>query len=226
MSKLVFRIPFLLFLLLLTFFCGFIIWKSASVSPKDKSKLDKMIASQPRKQRKNQLQSNKEIGTQVRWGVLKRLWIVDGPCRRVLQIGGSRSETALYKKKSDMQLMETFFDVEGVVQQDLFYKLPDGKEISMVEAAQREEPLEPMQRFRYFEAQKAVHDPQTNSVIAYEVKFWTFQAPGHEVVENPLKLEPEAIGQASCMTVFPQANENSFYAEDFKLQIKTEQGLW
>lgn len=226
MSRAAFRVPFFLFLCILGLLCGFIVWKAATVSLKDKNKLDKIIASQPKKRRKDQLQSTKELITQVRWGVLKRLWMVDGPCRRVLQLAGSRSETSLYTKKTEMQLLETFYDVEGIVQQELFYKLPDGQELSMLEAMGREELLLPMQRFRYFEAQRAVHDPQSSTVIAYDVKFWTFQVEGHDIVENPLRLEPEAVGQASAMTVFSKENQGKFYAEDFKLQIMTEQGLW
>ncbi|MBS0655743.1 MAG: hypothetical protein JSR46_08195 [Verrucomicrobia bacterium] len=83
-----------------------------------------------------------------------------------------------------------------------------------------------MQRFRYFEAQRAVHDPNAHSVTAYDVKFWTFEAEGHDIVENPLKLNPEAIGRASSMVVFSETDQKKFYAENLTVEIMTEQGIW
>lgn len=223
-----FRTSFLIAFIVLGCFSCWVVWRLMTVSQNDRDQLDKIIASQPRKKRKDRLQASRELTKQIRWGVLKKMWIDDGPSRRIFQLAGSRSETSVYTKDSSMQLIETFYDVEGVVQQELFYKGPDGKELSVKEAKAlgKDHSLQPMQRFRYFEAQRAVHDPQAHSVTAYEVKFWTFLAEGHDIVENPLKLPPEAVGQAISMIVFSEIDQKKFYAVGLKLEIKTEEGLW
>lgn len=196
-------------LVILTLVTGLVIYRTARVTPEDEQKLERLLSSQPRKLHKDRLRTEEEVTRQTRWNVVKRIWMSDADTRRVLQIGASRSELTLYAKKADMHLVETFYHVTGVIQQELYT-----------------EEAKPMQRFRYFEADHAVYDFQTRTLLVYNVRFWGYRTEGHEVIDNPHTLSPEVMGTANSMTLFSEGGSKQFAAENLKMHILQENGLW
>ncbi len=214
MRSMAFRGPFFFWLFVVALLCAAVSYNTFQITAFDKEELHNMVASQPRKLRKTRLRSAQELTRQERWGVTKKIWISDGSDgRRLMQLSGSRSEITVAAKNKDLHFIETFYDVQGMMQQELFYVVKDGQKV-------------PMQRFRYFETDRAVYDFQTRSVACDAVRFWTFEAAGHEVIEKPLALPPQAVGHASSMTLYAGHEETQFCAQDLELQIKTEEGLW
>jgi hypothetical protein len=240
MRSFAFKTPFVIWLGVLTFCMAAVVWQATRSSESEERKYQQVVASQPRKIRKNKLKEKSELTKQTRWGVQKKIWSSDGPLRRVMKLDAMRSELGMFTHKKSCQLIETFYTVRGIIQQELFYKDQDGKEYlyddhgELVERTSEKKQnvdislLTPMQRFRYFEAEKAIYDFHMQSLIALDVQFWTFQAEGHDVCENPLSLIPFAKGTASSMTMSEKHDDENmqFYAENLKLEIKNERGLW
>jgi len=81
--------------------------------------------------------------------------------------------------------------------------------------------LIPMQRFRYFEADSAIYDYHSNALIASKVDFWTYIAPGHELVKNRDGLWPDSSGSAGTMTLSHLGTVGSlqFSAENLNMEM-------
>lgn len=240
MKNFVFRRPFFIWLGVLVFVAGILFWRSSEVSTKEEEKLQKLIDSSPKKQRKKTLKVSHELTRQMRWGVSKKIYIADGPLRRICELSGSSSELRIVSKRPHLHLQETFYDVEGLLQQEFFFKDNQGKEYTYNDAGilaprgslaqdvvidQKE--LTPMQRFRYFEAQSAIYDFHTHQLVAHNVTFWSYTANGHEVVKEPLKLTYDAHGTASIMTLYVSATDSTkkFSGRDLNVQFLTDRGI-
>jgi hypothetical protein len=198
---------------------------------KDIERFRKILATQPKKIRKTQLKGEKEITRQIRRNVAKKLWISDGTFRKMLAINGITSEISVYsdKDKRKSRVVETFYGVSGIIQEQLLYRLEDGKEIlfSEVEKLPFDTQTTPIQRFRYFEADSAVYDFRMKSLVATNIHFWTYTAEGHDLVESFVGLDCEAEGRATHMTLFSgsELQESQFFAEGLQLEIKSDKGI-
>jgi len=64
----------------------------------------------------------RELPRQIRWDVTKNIVLTDKNPRHEIELFGSRSELDIFIVKSDARLVETFYDVKGIIQQDLFIK--------------------------------------------------------------------------------------------------------
>lgn len=176
----------------------------------------------------------------MRERVSKTMHISEGPLRRLVDLNAAYSDIRVVAKKPHMQVVETFYDVQGIMQHELYYVASDGSEAVYNDdgkLAFRNKPapeapidvstLTPKQHFRYFEAKEAMYDFHTNQLLATEVKFWTFTADGHDVLYNPFVLMPEAIGEAAKMSFYlsNDNNKNNFSAEFLKVQFTPEGGI-
>lgn len=217
-----------------------VVIRATHVSDSARTRYAELVASQPRKARKDKLKNKQEVTKQTRWDVQKSVWLTEGTLRRTLEIEAKRSEMALFASKHKMHFMETFYNATGIVQQELYYKDRDGKEYVFGKEGvlkQREsgllldssvdlQQLTPMQCFRYFEAKQAVCDFDSESIVAIDVQFWTYAIEGHELCRNYHALTPIAVGKASSMTLAEKNEEREFYAENLRLQIKNGRGVW
>ena len=101
-------------------------------------------------------------------------------------------------------------------------KLP---EVNLDQVSEKTNPsltdLTPMQRFRYFEADSAIYDYHSNALIASQVDFWTYIAPGHELVRSRDGLWPESSGSAGTMTLSHLGTVGSlqFSAENLNMEM-------
>ena len=214
-------------------------WRAFISHAKAEQKWHRLVALEPRKSREAQLNKKGEISKQERQGVVKKLWIADTPLRRQVHIAGERSNIGLYKQNDGVHYIETFYVVKGLIQEELFFRSPDNKELfpshdgtwhakgdlTPVEVADIST-LHPEQRYRYFEADRATYDFRTNQLIAYNATFWTYNAEGHDPVIEPDKKQAEMIGKADTMTISNGLNPNSeFTAHNLQLEFNSEGGF-
>jgi hypothetical protein len=300
-----FRKPLFRGIATVTLFFLFVLWRAMYVSEKDQKSYDSQAREQLAKHVARKKGIEKELPRQTRWDVTKRMWLSDKNPRHEIELHGSRSEIDIFMRKSEARLIETFYDVQGITQQELFYKAADGKEYvydatgklrrrgsvdkgtkkqdtdtlaigqfamgppigsiidaeralteevmqtedlelqqetqdtstltvtELKEGAQAAAPevenvdmsqLEPMQSFRYFEAERTVYDYYTHSLIAYDVNFWTYTSKGHSLVRNFDGLWPESSGSASSMTMCHEGSLSSaqMSAENLSMQVTPE----
>lgn len=296
-----FRKPLLLWTTLVTLLFLFVFLKGMYISKKDQSSYETQAREQLAKHIARKKGIEKELPKQTRWDVTKRLWLSEKNPRHEIELHGSRSEIDVFMRKSEARLIETFYDVQGITQQELYYKAADGKEYvyddkgklrkrgsaykaakseeadtleigqfaigppiglsldaepsqadneeqkessSMVQDAQIASPakedrsvlqdqdvvdvnineLEPMQSFRYFEAERTVYDYYTHSLVAYDVNFWTYTTKGHALVRNFDGLWPASSGSASSMTMCHEGSVSSaqMSAENLSMQVTPE----
>ena len=253
-----FRKPFVVWTVVVGLFFSYVIFKSFSVSSKDQKRYDVQSQAQLTKHIARKSKVEKELPKQTRYDVTKRLSLSEKRPRHEIELHGSRSEIDIFMRKSEARLIETFYDVQGVMQQELYYKDAKGKEyvldekgelkkrgsqaqaqkkkdgeaevIQQTELAVEEvvqldvKKLEPMQSFRYFEADRAIYDYYTHSFVAYDVNFWTYTTKGHTLVKNCDDLWPESSGSASSMTMCHEGRLSTaqFSAENLSMQVTPE----
>jgi hypothetical protein len=232
-----FRLPLIFCSLGVLVISATAIWHSTCIAPEEQAEYNRDTYEALKKHVARKSGTIKKVTKQIRWNVNKRLWLSEKPPRLSVELQGSRSEVNITMKKSETRFIETFFDAQGIMQQELFYKLPDGKEVVFGENGELKrrgetvpatdidkDLLQPMQRFRYFEAEHAIYDYQTHTLIAYDVNFWTYVAEGHEIVKDREKLWPESSGNASSMTVCHGGSVGAlqFAAENLNMQVTPE----
>lgn len=235
-----FKKPVFCCLSLLVLFGVIVLLQATGVSSNARMRYEEIIASQPKKARKDRLKQKHELTKQIRWDVQKTMWISEGPFRRMLDLYAKRSEVTMFAKHNSLHFVETFYNASGIVQQELFYKDSNANEYVVAKDGTLKvrgkteslpvlfdiSQLIPMQCFRYFEAEKAIYDFDAESLLAMDTKFWTYIIEGHDLCKNTKGLVPAAIGRASSMTLPRKNSEREFYAENLRLQIKNERGIW
>ena len=234
-----FRLPILISIFFILAILTGTFLLSTRMSPEDQASYNQMAQDQIEKHELRKKGEVKKETKHVRWNVLKRLWLSDKVPRLGVEMQGARSEVTVGMKKSEARLVETFHDVQGVIQQELFYKTQNGEEIVFTEngglkkrGQSAESPeeifdvtvLQPMQRFRYFEADRAIYDFRTHTLIAYNVNFWTYCVQGHDLTKERSNLWPETSGSATSMTVCHAGSVGTlqFAAENLNMQITPE----
>ena len=255
-----FRSSFILWTSVVFALGALFLWRGLSVTVKDQVVYEKHVKQLQDKHEARKKGVNKDFSKQTRWNVTKRLWMVDHAHRKEVEVSGSRSEIDIFMRKNEAKLVETFYDVKGYTQQELFFRAKDGKEyvydekgglkkrgkadpalaLEQAETASPEKEngdtvkdsseaidiaeLEPMQTFRYFEADRCVYDYYTQSLIAYDVNFWTYTAKGHKLQKNLEALWPESSGSATSMTMCHEGSLNSLEmsAENLNMQVSPE----
>lgn len=241
MRNFAFRKPFFIWLSLMLLLAIFLILKASVVSVSEQEDFRELIDSSPKKLRKLRRKESRELTQQKRWIVCKQIYVADGPLRRLIEISAKRSEIRVMSKKPHMRVEETFYDAKGLVQHELFYVANDGREFAYdeqgnlyqrtpqgsVEQVPHVSTLQPKQRFRYFEADRAIYNFHTHQLLAHHIKFWTFTADGHEALREPFGNAAQAEGQASRMTLYVSGphSKNQFSAEHLKIQFSNQRTL-
>lgn len=237
MKNFAFRRPLYFWLGFVALFGLFLLIKSAGVSDKEGETLRNLVASSPKKIRKMKIRQKQELTKQTRWNVVKKIYIADKVLRREMRLVAKRSEVLVLSQRPHMHVSETFYEVQGIAQHELFYRLEDGTEVHYDEDGELKRQdlapldatlaLQPMQRFRYFEAESAVYDFHTRELTARDVTFWTYTVSGHDVVQDRQGLLADAHGKASRMTLFinTQDTQRSFSADNLSVKFSTKRGL-
>jgi hypothetical protein len=186
------------------------------VSAESIAKYHRVVAKSPRKQRERNLAKG-TAAVHPRKGVVKTMWLQDGPLERMVNIHCDSSELGVVREQARVHLTETFHQVRGVIQEELFYEEVAGQATAV-----------PRQRFRYFEAAHAVYDFQDQQLVAHDVTFWNYSADGHELVSQIAGLVPDAKGAARSLTMHLAAARSvpDFQAEHLEMQLSSGGEIW
>lgn len=212
------------------------------VDPKAVEEYNALLAAQPHKEKRLNWEKEKEVSKQTRWNVSKSMWYMKDALQHQIQVRGSRSELGIYLVKSETRIIETLYNVKGVMQQELYYTLDNGVELVFVDEGKyrkrsqsdaeymllEEGKVHPWQRCKYFEAAKAVCDFHANTIIFYDATFWTYTVAGHAIVLEPKNLSPQSMGKARMMTLRLRDNKTADFtasAEGVSVQLLDGKGL-
>lgn len=151
---------------------------------------------------------------QERVGVLKEAFFIEGPHRHKLRLTASDAEMVFNHNSDDRtEIVEKMHHVKCAMQEELFYQLPDGREVIEQRDGKllirhedpkkeesyvvRDAALKPMQIIRLMEANDADYYYTSDRFVASNVKLSRYIVPGHELVIGVDKrLKPVMSGVA------------------------------
>ena len=151
------------------------------------------------------------IAEQKRQGIRKEIFFKQGNARLRLKLTAENSTLELVQIGAEAEIIEKLKNVQGLMQEELYYLLPDGREAFLQGNGRlllrNGDPsrgqdwadyplaaLRPMQILRYFEAEQATYFYQDNHLIADRVRVARYVLPGHTIAENIKGLKPMMTG--------------------------------
>ncbi len=167
-----------------------------------------------------------------RHGIQKDIFFLNDNQRMQLRIKGVDAELVL-----NPDIVEIMHDVVCLMQEELYYLLPDGQELvtspngkylirgadpkkSSTWVVPDESQLKPMQEIRYLEADTATYHYKKELLIADTVNFARYIVPGHQLVETVEGLEPSMTGEAEAVEISLLGKEMSFKAHKLKAKMR------
>jgi len=172
-------------------------------------------------------------GSQKRTKGVKDIWYNETGQRLHFRISSTSSELSFRKNNEKAEIIEDMQGVICIMQEQLYYLLPDGKECIAGDAGQysprgaspahaaqpltiNPEELTPMQQFRYITAEDATYNYQTGLFIADQVKIGRYSTQGHDIPPDTKNSTTLMTGEARAIT-FSLAGENlNFRAEHLR----------
>lgn len=187
-------------------------------------------------------QQTEQVGEQDRDQVKKELWLKKGKGRLhyIVQAESSVLRYTLGDERVD--LVEDMSNIHGFMQEELFYRLPDGREAVPQELGglllrscdprledswvSPDEPgIEAWQELREFTADQAIYRYRDNQLIAEEVELERYIMPGHELTASMLPPEILLKGVAKTVTFTLEDGKPQFQAKKLKASIFSHRGL-
>lgn len=174
---------------------------------------------------------------QRREGVTKEIFLRDETTSHVRIISAS-SEIFFFYEKHAVEVEELLKNVLCTMQEELFYLLPDGREVIRNEAEifvlrkakhtpitvdQKE--LQPMQYVRFFKAEKARYNYNSGLFIADNVELWKYRLEGHELPSNLKNFNPIMQGTATSAQFVLKNSRFDFQAENLKASFTPKRGM-
>ncbi len=142
--------------------------------------------------------------------------------------------------KNKTSIMERMQGVTCLMQEELFYLLPNkreifkgseqtlilknGKKLEKFFLNELKSNLIPMQKIRYLKADQATYFYDKEYLTANQVTIYHFTVPGHRVVNSIENLKPSMTGLAQTVHLFFNQKEQQFKAEGFKALFYQNQG--
>ncbi len=211
-------------------------WMLTSPTPAQQRKYSKLMAHA----------DNAKTGTttapykakQERIGILKEVVFSDGPHRLKLRLKASDALLVLDHRAEDQtEIVENMNHVVCYMQEELFYVLPDGREVIeqrngkfLLRNANPQDPasyiakgdpgLKPMQIMRYMEADTASYFYRTDRFVADNVQITRYLIPGHLLATSFDKAKVLMKGVASTVE-FSLDGQVNFKASKLKANFFT-----
>ncbi len=153
-------------------------------------------------------------------------------------------ESALFffSENNKIEVVEEMVDAKCVMQEELFYLLPDGRE-AVKKATGRlllrhADPLQadswinpdlpgltPMQYVRYFEAETANFHYNSQLLVAEKVKLWKYRLEGHECPQTMSAACPLMSATAETVECTLRQEQLDFHAKRLKATFDTQEKL-
>lgn len=189
------------------------------------------------------LENSAYTSRQWREGAQKDVFFYENGRRLQLRVNSERSQLALDRRDDQTDIVEHMHNAVCYIQEELFYKLADGREAILEENGRllirRADPndanswinkedvaVRPMQFIRLIEAGSAFYYYKNSQFIAEEVKVAHYEAPGH-TIDQAGKLErPLMDGTASWAEFSMAGKDMNFKAYQLKAKFYgSEKGL-
>ncbi len=216
----------------------FLIATIAKTYPVHKSKLHQFYkVKQSRRGQIRKARENKErlVFKQERVGIVRHLWIQDptGPRRQfLLEASAAEVGTSIVTKSTSLK--ESFVRPKGCLQEELFWEVSSTGERVVkrgdrwVKASSPHQPVSerlvgqivPVQRTRFFDAETAEWNPETNELIATTAFFSVVKMPGHDLPTAP--AEGYIIAQGTARTIsflFDKKGRQQVSCQGIKLHL-------
>lgn len=176
------------------------------------------------------------VSTQQHRSTHKDIWFTQSGQRLQLRLRSADTQLVLEHQDRNTQIVEHMQDVTCFIQEELYYLLPDGREVirqangTLVPRRHNVSNLEviietdtnalkPMQVVRYLEADKASYYYQTDRFFAEQVHVSRVVAPGHKLIDSVKGLKPIMTGLARSAEFSIVGNELNFTAYQLKATL-------
>lgn len=174
---------------------------------------------------------------QMRKDVCKELFLRETDPRHI-RIESKASELFFFDhRRKGIEVREEMRDVHCVMQEELFFVLPDGSEaIKMADgkcvmrghSSTQIDPtmpgMIPMQLIRYFEAQNATYFYNSERLTAHTVKLWKYRMKGHQIPSSFEREIPLMSGVADSVELYLKEDEMQFTAHHLKAVFDAKRG--
>ncbi len=174
------------------------------------------------------------IATHQRIGVCKDVFYLDGGQRLHMRVESDRGDIVYESDGSGLDIIEELMNVKCTMQEELFYVLPDGREVVCdSEGSYRfrngkpysdRGQLQPMQLVRYIEAEKASYYITKDSLKAGKAEICRYRLPGHELCEVSVMGKLLMKGVADQIDVQLSDKGIQFHAKGLKGKISFKLG--
>ena len=210
---------------------GGVTWMLTRVSPKEVQAYHHLIKKPDDKSQQTSPYSSK----QDRMKVQKDVLFTQGQDRLQLRLRAEDSQLVL-DHDQDTQIVEHMHGVIGVMQEQLYWLLPDGREVTLQSngrlllrnANPAEEAswftkdlkgLIPMQIVRYLEADTASYHYKKDLFVADNVRISSYAVPGHELVEAIDPKKTLMNGTAKSVEFSLSGKDLNFKAHQLKATL-------
>ena len=173
---------------------------------------------------------------QQRFNVHKHILLTEGDERLQWHLNSTQAEFIVDHAEDPPKVMEHFKNVEGIMQEELVYVLPDGREAKphsngklLIKQANDKDPaswlnkddpsLQPHQWVRCIKASEAIYNYQGEALAAQQVTIDRYQMPGHQLPYSFEGYLPFITGQAKSMEISLKNKEEPFHAYGFQLTL-------
>lgn len=208
------------------FFMGFII---SRISDVDLLNYQKLIESSEPSTKKTDCFG---LSRQTREGVKKQIWHEN----KHIVIESEESELFFFHQNNQMEVVEELGVVRCAIQEELYYLLPDGREVVQKENGElclRGEEgsipsgtaLKPMQLIRYLEAKEACYNYNTQLFSGREVKLWKYRLEGHKMFTSFEGLAPMMSGMAQSVEFSLKSKQLDFSAYQMRATFNPKEEI-
>lgn len=162
----------------------------------------------------------------------KDIWYNQKEQRLHMSLRSADTELILDHHDNTTEVIEQMYDVKCCMQEELYYLLPDGREVEYRTDGQLRlrngsdlvvdpKGLKPMQTIRYLEAAEAAYHYNGDRFVAEQVRISQFIAPGHQLVHSVKGLKPIMSGIARSAEFSLVGNDLNFTAHQLKARLHT-----
>lgn len=221
--------------MLLVLLGGALLWEMGRIDRSDYDLYERLIRSSDPSA--NGQEFKLEV-RQTRVDNKKEAWWSRNHQRFHFQLSSTHSELVFTQQGRDSKTVEYLNGVHCAMQEELFFRLPDGKEVIRKEdefimknpprtslSTEQIAELIPVQQIRTFDADRAVYHYRTQQFSAEQVDLARFTAPG-QVLLCPQPVEKRIMsGLAQSIEFSVNARKPNFQAHHLKATFFSNKGM-
>lgn len=149
--------------------------------------------------------------------VQKDIWFTpsDSIQKHLLRLYSEGTEFILNYENDRSEIIENMQHVDCYLQEKFYFLGSDGKELDLA----LESSDKPMQQLIYFQANSATYSYQSGHLLAYDVHFFRFAAPGHDMNENLSQFLLLFEGNADKLEISLQESNLEIKAHNLKANL-------